>query len=106
MTSHSQDALHIARQVLETEADAIRGLIPQLNESFVHAVDLLHACQGRVIVTIDADYVELHRRSQDHCGIGFFPGGRRRSVGEMVESLRLIHAVYTAEEMVGRLEYL
>lgn len=51
MTSHSQDALHIARQVLETEADAIRGLIPQLNESFVHAVDLLHACQGRVIVT-------------------------------------------------------
>lgn len=51
MTTPSQDALHIARQVLETEADAIRGLIPQLTESFVRAVDLLHDCQGRVIVT-------------------------------------------------------
>jgi arabinose-5-phosphate isomerase len=51
MTSEPHDSLHIARQVLETEAQAILGLIPQLSASFVDAVDLLHACQGRVIVS-------------------------------------------------------
>ncbi len=51
MSPASHDALQIARQVLETEADAIRGLIPQLTDDFVRAVDLLHACEGRVIVT-------------------------------------------------------
>jgi arabinose-5-phosphate isomerase len=51
MTSEQHDSLHIARQVLETEAQAILGLIPQLSESFVQAVDLLHDCQGRVIVS-------------------------------------------------------
>ena len=51
MTPEPHDSLHIARQVLETEAQAILGLIPQLSESFVRAVDVLHDCQGRVIVS-------------------------------------------------------
>ncbi len=51
MTSEPHDSLNIARQVLETEAQAILGLIPQLSASFVDAVDLLHACEGRVIVS-------------------------------------------------------
>jgi len=49
--SDPQHALELARKVLETEANAILGLIPQLDAGFVTAVDLLHACQGRVIVT-------------------------------------------------------
>jgi arabinose-5-phosphate isomerase len=40
-----------ARKVLEIEADAIRGLIPRLDESFDRAVDTLLACAGRVVVT-------------------------------------------------------
>lgn len=51
MTPEPQDSLHIARQVFETEAQAILGLIPQLSESFVRAVDVLHDCRGRVIVS-------------------------------------------------------
>jgi hypothetical protein len=74
------------------------------------AADLAHLVHAfvrlRVTVTIDADYVDLHYQGHAHCGIVFFPGGRRHPIGEMVESLRLIHAVYSAEEMVGRLEYL
>lgn len=50
-SSQALDPLHIARQVLETEAAAILGLVPQLSDAFVRAVDLLHQCQGRVIVT-------------------------------------------------------
>src|SRR6185295_18211929 len=41
----------VARQVLETEANAILGLIPQLDASFERAVELLFGCAGRVIVT-------------------------------------------------------
>jgi arabinose-5-phosphate isomerase len=44
-------ALDLARQVLETEASAILGLIPQLDGNFTKAVDVLHRCAGRVILT-------------------------------------------------------
>ena len=40
-----------ARKVLEIEAEAIRELIPRLDESFDRAVEMLLACTGRVVVT-------------------------------------------------------
>ncbi len=40
-----------ARKVLEIEAEAIRALIPRLDESFDRAVATLLACAGRVVVT-------------------------------------------------------
>ena len=39
----------IAREVLEIETDALRGLIAQLDEEFDRAVELLAACKGRVV---------------------------------------------------------
>jgi arabinose-5-phosphate isomerase len=45
------EANALARKVLETEAQAILGLIPQINENFDRALDLLQRCTGRVIVT-------------------------------------------------------
>jgi len=44
-------ALELARDVLETEADAIRSLIERLDESFVQAVEILLGCKGRVVVS-------------------------------------------------------
>jgi arabinose-5-phosphate isomerase len=44
-------ALHLARKVLQTEADAILHLIGKLDERFERAVTLLFECRGRVIVT-------------------------------------------------------
>jgi arabinose-5-phosphate isomerase len=41
----------IARKVLEIEADAIRELIPRLDDSFDRAVAALLGCAGRVVVT-------------------------------------------------------
>jgi arabinose-5-phosphate isomerase len=40
-----------ARKVLEIESEAIRELIPRLDESFDRAVGTLHACSGRVVVS-------------------------------------------------------
>jgi arabinose-5-phosphate isomerase len=45
------DEIAVARSVLETEAKAILGLIPQLGGSFTRAVDLLETCSGHVIAT-------------------------------------------------------
>ncbi len=41
----------IARKVLEIESQAILGLVSRLDASFTQAVDILHACSGRVVVT-------------------------------------------------------
>jgi arabinose-5-phosphate isomerase len=43
--------IDLARKVLQTEAQAILGLVPRLDASFDRAIDLLHGCRGRVIVT-------------------------------------------------------
>ena len=43
--------IDLARRVLETEARAILDLIPQLDDAFSRAIDLLAGCAGRVIVT-------------------------------------------------------
>ncbi len=40
-----------ARKVLEIESEAIRELIPRLDESFDRAVETLRVCSGRVVVT-------------------------------------------------------
>jgi len=41
----------VARQVLETEANAIRNLMENLPEEFDRAVELIVGCQGRVVFT-------------------------------------------------------
>ena len=41
----------LARRVLEIEADAIRALVPRVDEHFTAAVHMLAGCKGRVIVT-------------------------------------------------------
>lgn len=40
-----------ARQILRSEADAIRRLIPRIGKSFETALELLYECSGRVILT-------------------------------------------------------
>jgi arabinose-5-phosphate isomerase len=45
------DVRAIAARVLRMEADAILGLVAKLDGRFERAVELLHGCSGRVIVT-------------------------------------------------------
>lgn len=46
-----RSAREVATEVLETEAAAIRGLLPQLDERFDRAVELLRGTTGRVVCT-------------------------------------------------------
>ncbi len=43
--------LALARQVLETEAEAIRALLDRIDTTFERAVDILQDCSGTIIVT-------------------------------------------------------
>jgi arabinose-5-phosphate isomerase len=44
-------ALALARDVLDTEADAVRALRDQLDDGFVEAIDFILSCRGRVVVS-------------------------------------------------------
>ena len=44
-------SLETAKRVLRVESEAIAGLIDRLDARFEKAVELLHACRGRVVVT-------------------------------------------------------
>lgn len=44
-------ALELGRQVLDIEAAAVRALSTRLDDTFVHALDLILQCEGRVIVS-------------------------------------------------------
>lgn len=53
-TAESAEGLSLlsaARTCLEQEAQSVRDLLPRLDDSFLHAVDLMAACSGKVIVT-------------------------------------------------------
>ena len=43
--------LALARKVLETEAAAILAIVPRIGRRFEQAVEMLQACEGRVILT-------------------------------------------------------
>src|SRR5260370_41581972 len=45
------ESLALARQVLGAEADALRQVAERLDGAFLHGVDLLFNCRGRIAVT-------------------------------------------------------
>jgi len=60
---------------------------------------------GYVLCTNDTDYVELATQGSQHAGIIIGQQEKHR-VGDWVKGLTLYHAVYTADDMINRLEYL
>ena len=60
--------------------------------------------EGRVIVTRDADFLRLHAAGESHRGIVYAP--QQMPVRDILRSLKLIHDLLTAEEMVQHIEFL
>lgn len=40
-----------AKQVIKIEYEALKSLLPHINNNFLKALDLIYSCQGRVVVT-------------------------------------------------------
>lgn len=51
MTTQSTQIRQYAKQCLEDEAQALLELIPQLDENFDKAVNMIYNCKGKIIVT-------------------------------------------------------
>ena len=69
-------------------------------------VQLAHAhSAGRVMVTQDRDFLRLHRQGVPHSGIAYSPRDSR-SIGDLIETLVLMNAIFEPEEMIGRLEHI
>ena len=60
---------------------------------------------GRTLCTYDTDYIQLAISGIDHAGI-VLGQPELHYIGEWVKWIALMHAVYTPEEMINRLEYL
>lgn len=59
---------------------------------------------NRVLCTHDADYVDIASAGKEHAGI-VFGQQHKHTIGDWVNFLELVHAVYSAEEMVNLIEY-
>jgi predicted nuclease of predicted toxin-antitoxin system len=59
---------------------------------------------GRVFVTHDADYLRLAVGNQFHSGVVF--ATRQMPVGDLIRAVVLIHQILTAEDMVGRVQFI
>jgi hypothetical protein len=70
------------------------------------AAHLLFAQQTqRVIVTHDEDFLAIHANGVEHAGIAY-SHQLKYSIGELLRMLLLLHECYSAEEMLGRIEFL
>ena len=59
----------------------------------------------RVVMTFDSDYVALHNTGVAHAGIVWCPL-RKYSVGQLLQSLLVLHGVLDRDYMRNHLEYL
>jgi predicted nuclease of predicted toxin-antitoxin system len=60
---------------------------------------------GRVLVTMDTDFLRIAAEGGEHAGI-VFGAQEDHSLGDWVKLLELLCFVYTAEEMKNHVEYL
>jgi predicted nuclease of predicted toxin-antitoxin system len=59
---------------------------------------------GRVFFTHDSDHLILAAAGQTHSGIVF--ASRQMPAGDSIRALILVHQVLTAEELVGKIEFI
>ena len=59
--------------------------------------------QGRVIVTMDSDFLLLANEGISHAGIAY--ANPQRSIGDLIGSLMLIYDVLIATEMTNHIEF-
>ena len=97
--------VEIARQLKSRGIDAVTardlGLLGVADDEHIARATELQ----RVLCTFDSDYLQLAAQGMAHAGIVF---GQHdvHYVGDWVNWLSLMHAVYTPEEMVNRIEFL
>ena len=83
--------------VLTVQEAAKRGLSDREQLGFAFE-------QGRVLVTMDSDYLVLASGGLSHAGIAYASQGR--SIGDLIQALLLIYETIAPSGMVDHVEYL
>jgi predicted nuclease of predicted toxin-antitoxin system len=104
---------HLDENVNPSVAEALRqkgiDVTTTVKAGLRGADDLAHIAyawrERRVIVTHDDDFLRWHSRGVPHAGIAYCHL-KRRSVGQIVETLALMHDLLTQEEMIGQVQFL
>lgn len=104
---------HLDEHVAHAIADGLRrrgiDVTTTVDVALLSAPDEEHIAHAkrdqRVIVTQDADFLRSAAGDPMHCGIAYFPHGKR-SFGEVIRQLALMHHAMDEDEMRGRIEYL
>ena len=104
---------HLDEHVPPAVADGLRqhgvDVTTTLDAGLASATDeqqLEHArLESRVFVTSDADFLRLHARGMSHSGVAYYHHGTR-SIGELVDSLTVLHGCLTPPEMENQVEFL
>ena len=60
--------------------------------------------EGRVIFTQDVDFLRLHAKGAEHCGIVY--AHQRAPIGDVIHGLMLLHQVLEYNDMQNRIEFL
>jgi hypothetical protein len=60
--------------------------------------------KGRVMVTMDSDFLLLASEGVSHAGIAY--ANPQRSIGDLIGSLMLVYDVLTLADMTNHVEYL
>ncbi|MGH9801099.1 MAG: DUF5615 family PIN-like protein, partial [Blastocatellia bacterium] len=61
--------------------------------------------QGRLMVTMDSDFLILAAQGNHHAGIAYAKPGTR-SISQLIQKLKLIHDLLAPDEMQNHVEYL
>ena len=61
--------------------------------------------EGRIIYTLDADFLRLHQAGQEHAGI-FYHHQRKYSIKEAIRRITLACELFSTEDMKNRIEFL
>ncbi|HOD81045.1 MAG: hypothetical protein BWX88_04981 [Planctomycetes bacterium ADurb.Bin126] len=82
-------------------------VVTAVDAGLLGAIDEAHLSYAwkhrRVLVTRDSDFLGLNAAGHKHAGIAFVP--RAISIGAVLRGLLIIHTVYSAREMRGRVEF-
>ena len=80
-----------------------------MDAGLLEAADHVHLAYatrtGRVMVSYDSDFLQLHASQVEHAGI-VYVRPRSRNVGQLVELLHLFSEFLLPDEMKNRLEYI
>ena len=104
---------HLDEHVAHAIAEGLRrrgiDVTTTVDAALLSAPDELHIAfskrEDRVVITNDPDLMRHAAADATHCGIAFYPQGKR-TFGEVIRHLSLMHDAMHEGEMQGRIEYL